>query len=76
MNRQIRLVGIAMLCLFTVLFAQLNYLDVVRATSLDHNPRTFGTSRTARLTARKTFTAALCGSSSTSSVTISSHTAM
>ena len=38
MNKQIRWVGIAMICLFTALFAQLNYLDVVRASSLDHNP--------------------------------------
>jgi penicillin-binding protein A len=38
MNKQIRLVGIGMLCLFTALFAQLNYLDVVRANSLNHHP--------------------------------------
>jgi penicillin-binding protein A len=38
MNKQIRLVGIGMICLFTALFAQLNYLDVVRASSLNHNP--------------------------------------
>jgi peptidoglycan glycosyltransferase len=38
MNRQIRWLGLAMLGLFTVLFAQLNYLDVVKASSLDHNP--------------------------------------
>ncbi len=38
MNRQIRVVGIGMLCLFTALFAQLNYVDLVRANSLNHNP--------------------------------------
>jgi peptidoglycan glycosyltransferase len=37
-NRQIRLVGIAMVCLFVLLFAQLNYLQIVRAKSLNHNP--------------------------------------
>jgi peptidoglycan glycosyltransferase len=38
MNKQIRLVGIGMICLFTALFAQLNYLDLVRANGLNHNP--------------------------------------
>lgn len=39
MNRQIRLVGLGMIALFVVLFLQLNYLQVVRANSLDHDPR-------------------------------------
>jgi penicillin-binding protein A len=38
MNKQIRIIGIAMVCLFVVLFGQLNYLQVVRANSLNHNP--------------------------------------
>lgn len=38
MNKQIRLVGIGMVCLFVLLFAQLNYLQVVRASNLEHNP--------------------------------------
>lgn len=38
MNRQIRLVGVGMLVLFTALFIQLNYLQVIHANSLDHNP--------------------------------------
>lgn len=38
MNRQIRLVGVGMIALFVALFIQLNYLQVVRANSLDHNP--------------------------------------
>jgi peptidoglycan glycosyltransferase len=38
MNRQIRLVGVGMIVLFVGLFLQLNYLQVVRANSLDHNP--------------------------------------
>jgi peptidoglycan glycosyltransferase len=38
MNRQIRLVGIGIVCLFVLLFGQLNYLQVVRANSLNHNP--------------------------------------
>jgi peptidoglycan glycosyltransferase len=38
MNRQIRIVGVVMICLFVLLFAQLNYLQVVRANSLDHHP--------------------------------------
>jgi peptidoglycan glycosyltransferase len=37
-NRQIRLLGIGMIGLFTLLFAQLNYLQVVRADKLNHNP--------------------------------------
>jgi peptidoglycan glycosyltransferase len=36
-NRQIRIVGVAMIALFAVLFAQLNYVQVVRATGLNHN---------------------------------------
>jgi penicillin-binding protein A len=38
MNRQIRLVGLGMIGLFTILFAQLNYVDLVRANGLNHNP--------------------------------------
>lgn len=38
MNRQIRLVGAGMIVLFVALFLQLNYLQVVHANSLDHNP--------------------------------------
>lgn len=37
MNRQIRIVGLGMIVLFVLLFLQLNYLQVVRASSLDHN---------------------------------------
>jgi peptidoglycan glycosyltransferase len=37
MNRQIRVAGLAVIVLFVVLFAQLNYVQVVRATGLDHN---------------------------------------
>jgi peptidoglycan glycosyltransferase len=36
-NRQIRLAGLAVLGLFVLLFAQLNYLQVVRANSLNHD---------------------------------------
>lgn len=39
MNRQIRLVGVGMIALFVALFLQLNYLQVVRANSLNHDPR-------------------------------------
>ncbi len=39
MNRQIRLVGAGMIVLFVALFIQLNYLQVVRAGSLNHDPR-------------------------------------
>lgn len=38
MNRQIRILGVAMIVLFVVLFLQLNYLQVVRAGGLSHNP--------------------------------------
>lgn len=38
MNRQIRLVGVGILILFVVLFFQLNYLQLVRASALNHNP--------------------------------------
>jgi penicillin-binding protein A len=38
MNKQIRLVGVGMLVLFLLLFLQLNYLQVVRANSLNHHP--------------------------------------
>lgn len=37
MNRQIRLVGVGIMLLFVVLFVQLNYLQVVHASALDHN---------------------------------------
>jgi peptidoglycan glycosyltransferase len=39
MNRQIRLAGVGVVALFVLLFAQLNYLQVVRASSLNHDPR-------------------------------------
>ncbi|MGH9075990.1 MAG: peptidoglycan D,D-transpeptidase FtsI family protein [Acidimicrobiales bacterium] len=38
MNRQIRLVGLGIMVLFVVLFAQLNYLQVFHAPALDANP--------------------------------------
>ena len=38
MNRQIRIAGIGMIVLFLLLFLQLNYVQVVRASSLEHNP--------------------------------------
>ncbi|HSS12068.1 MAG TPA: hypothetical protein VLL25_19435, partial [Acidimicrobiales bacterium] len=38
MNKQIRAVGVGMLVLFLLLFLQLNYLQVVRANSLNHHP--------------------------------------
>src|SRR3979411_856746 len=38
MNKPIRLVGISPMCLFLLLFGQLNYLQGVRANSLNHNP--------------------------------------
>lgn len=38
MNRQIRLVGVGVMLLFVALFVQLNYLQVVRAGSLEANP--------------------------------------
>jgi penicillin-binding protein A len=37
-NRQIRLVGLALMVLFVVLFVQLNYLQVVRAPALNASP--------------------------------------
>lgn len=39
MNRQIRWVGVTMMLLFAALFAQLNYLQVVRADKLANDPR-------------------------------------
>lgn len=39
MNRQIRILGIALLACFTALFAQLNYIQVFRAGTLDDDPR-------------------------------------
>ncbi len=39
MNRQIRLVGVGLMVLFVALFLQLNYVQVVRANSLNHDPR-------------------------------------
>jgi peptidoglycan glycosyltransferase len=38
MNRQIRLIGVGIAVLFLLLFLQLNYLQVVRANSLNHHP--------------------------------------
>lgn len=38
MNRQIRILGIAMIVLFAALFAQLNYLQVLRADDLANHP--------------------------------------
>jgi penicillin-binding protein A len=38
MNKQIRLIGVGMVVLFLLLFLQLNYLQVVRANSLNHHP--------------------------------------
>lgn len=38
MNRQIRLTGIGIMLLFVALFVQLNYVQVVHASALDHNP--------------------------------------
>ena len=37
MNRQIRAAGIGLIVLFLLLFLQLNYVQVVRASGLDHN---------------------------------------
>ena len=39
MNRQIRRLGVALVLLFLALFVNLNYLQVVRADSLAHDPR-------------------------------------
>ena len=39
MTRQIRTLGIALMVLFVILFLQLNYLQVVRADKLAHDPR-------------------------------------
>lgn len=38
MNRQIRIAGIGVIVLFLILFFQLNYVQVIRAGGLDHNP--------------------------------------
>ena len=38
MNRQIRKLGVALLAMFTVLFVQLNYIQVFKAPSLDRHP--------------------------------------
>jgi len=38
MNRQIRYAGIGMIIAFVGLFLQLNYIQVVKANKLDHNP--------------------------------------
>ncbi len=38
MNRQIRLVGAAVIVLFIALFAQLNWVQVFHANAIDHNP--------------------------------------
>jgi penicillin-binding protein A len=37
-NKQIRIAGVGIIVLFLLLFFQLNYLQVVRASGLDHNP--------------------------------------
>ncbi len=37
MNRQIRIAGVGIAVLFVLLFLQLNYIQVVRASNLDHN---------------------------------------
>src|SRR5678815_650928 len=39
MNPQIRRLGIALMALFVALFAQLNYVQFVRADKLNHDPR-------------------------------------
>ncbi len=39
MNRQIRRLGVALLLCFTALFAQLNYIQVVRSEKLNDDPR-------------------------------------
>jgi peptidoglycan glycosyltransferase len=39
MNRQIRIVGLGMLVLFVALFVELNYVQVVEASKLAHDPR-------------------------------------
>jgi len=39
MNRQIRRLGVALLLCFTALFAQLNYIQVLRAEKLNDDPR-------------------------------------
>ncbi len=38
MNRQIRLLGLGIMLLFVALFAQLNYVQIVHASALDHSP--------------------------------------
>ncbi|HET9076900.1 MAG TPA: penicillin-binding protein 2 [Acidimicrobiales bacterium] len=38
MNRQIRLLGLGLMVLFAALFLQLNWLQIVHANALDHNP--------------------------------------
>jgi penicillin-binding protein A len=38
MNRQIRWVGVAIMALFVALFAQLNYVQVIHATTVSNNP--------------------------------------
>jgi peptidoglycan glycosyltransferase len=39
MSKQLRRLGVAMMALFAALFAQLNYVQVVRADKLNHDPR-------------------------------------
>ena len=39
MNKQIRRLGIAMIALFTILFAQLNYIQVLHQKTLNDDPR-------------------------------------
>lgn len=38
MNRQIRLLGLGIMVLFVALFVQLNYVQIIHADALDHNP--------------------------------------
>lgn len=52
MNRQIRLLGAGLMVLFIALFVNLNYLQIVHASSLDSNPLN-GTSIVKEYTARR-----------------------
>ena len=38
MNRQIRLIGVGIMVLFVVLFAQLNWVQIFHANALNNNP--------------------------------------
>ena len=44
-NREIRRLGIGLIVLFVALFVQLNYLQVVAAKRLQHDPRNFSAAR-------------------------------